>query len=211
VVHVAHYADAADELGRWRHAPAPHSWFDGLNSSGGAADSVREMMHSASLPKLGSEFDAFLFAPVGDDRNGMPLTVLSALARQDVDPWQEAANLARSPKNLAIEQLTSFVAALPGRSAAQPDPGTIAARLIALLPGRNGSAMPSSDKTTGVGGITSAQSVKSIVALNLIIVAVMLGAQWMAVSHLPPTNIAGGPANASQTSPAPSLTPNPGQ
>src|SRR5476649_443382 len=103
-----------------------------IHSSGGPAESARDMMHSASLPQPGSEFDAFLFAPVGDDGNGMLLSVLSALARLDVDPWQEAANLARLPGSTAIERLTSLIAALPGRPASQPDPGTIAARLIAL-------------------------------------------------------------------------------
>ena len=37
-----------------------------------------------------SEFDSFLCAPIGEERNGMLLSVLSALARLDVDPWQEA-------------------------------------------------------------------------------------------------------------------------
>src|SRR5471032_1227100 len=92
------------------------------------------MMHSASLPQPGPEFDAFLFAPVGDDGNGMLLSVLSALARLDVDPWQEAANLAQLPRSTATERLTSLIAALPGRPASQPGPGTIAVRLIALLP-----------------------------------------------------------------------------
>jgi hypothetical protein len=38
----------------------------------------------------GSEYDDFLFASMGEDRNGLPLSVLSALARLDVDPWEEA-------------------------------------------------------------------------------------------------------------------------
>jgi hypothetical protein len=35
------------------------------------------MARSASVSALGSEFDDFLFAPIGEDRNGMLLSVLS--------------------------------------------------------------------------------------------------------------------------------------
>jgi hypothetical protein len=38
-----------------------------------------------------AEFDNFLYASIGADRNGMPLSVLSALARLDLDPWEEAS------------------------------------------------------------------------------------------------------------------------
>jgi len=34
--------------------------------------------------RLGPEFDAFLFAPIGDEGNGQSLSVISALARLDV-------------------------------------------------------------------------------------------------------------------------------
>jgi hypothetical protein len=50
------------------------------------------MSSSASVSVLGTEFDDFLFAPIGEDRNDMPLSVLSALARLDIDPWQEPTN-----------------------------------------------------------------------------------------------------------------------
>jgi hypothetical protein len=44
-----------------------------------------EMSGSVRMSPLGSEFDSFLYAPIGEDGNGMPLSVLSALARLDVD------------------------------------------------------------------------------------------------------------------------------
>jgi len=37
--------------------------------------------------KLRKDFDEFLFAPVGEDASGMPLTLLTVLARLGVDPW----------------------------------------------------------------------------------------------------------------------------
>jgi hypothetical protein len=80
-----------------------------------------------------SEFDSFLFAPIGEERNGMALSVLSALARLDVDPWHEAASLRRSSPHAATERLTSLLSSLPNAQPLPPAAATIA-RLIGLLP-----------------------------------------------------------------------------
>jgi hypothetical protein len=93
-------------------------------------------MTRSVLPSLlGSEFDDFLFAPIDEERNGMLLSVVSALARLDIDPWQETAQLAQLPAAAATQRLASFIAVLPDRPAHQ-DPRAIAAGLIALLPRR---------------------------------------------------------------------------
>jgi hypothetical protein len=76
-------------------------------------NSVVGMTRTTSLSPLGSEFDNFLFAPIGEDKNGMLLSVVSALARLDVDPWQEAGELARLPPESAIARLASRISALP--------------------------------------------------------------------------------------------------
>ena len=93
------------------------------------------MTHAALIPLLGREFDDFLFASIGDDRNGPLLSVVSALARLDVDPWKEAVNLAGMPKEQAMERLTSLLASLPKGATASLSPELVAASLIALLPG----------------------------------------------------------------------------
>jgi hypothetical protein len=93
-----------------------------------------EMPHCASLSPLGSEFDVFLFAPIGEDRNGMMVSVVSALARLDVDPWEEAARLARLPGKALIERLAALIAALPDGQTAHADPRVVATRLATLLP-----------------------------------------------------------------------------
>ena len=49
-----------------------------------------------------SEYNAFLFAAVGEEKIGMPLTVLTALTRLGIDPWQEAARLADLSKDAAL-------------------------------------------------------------------------------------------------------------
>ena len=49
------------------------------------------MTLAARFSLLHSDLNDFLFASVGDEQNGMPLSVLSALTRLGVDPWEEAA------------------------------------------------------------------------------------------------------------------------
>jgi hypothetical protein len=88
----------------------------------------------SSTSPLSATFDDFLFATVCEERNEMPLTVVSALARLDLDPWAEAAELARMPADGAARRLTSLLASVVNDPPAQPDRATIAARLVALLP-----------------------------------------------------------------------------
>jgi hypothetical protein len=107
---------------------------------------VIDMPRSASLSLLGSEFDEFLFAPIGEDGHGMRVSVLSALARLDIDPWQEAARLARLPGKAAAERLASLIARLPDRPQIHHDAGPVAARLVALLPRRTVPDLRSSRK-----------------------------------------------------------------
>ena len=92
------------------------------------------MTLSASTFFLKSEFDDFLFTPIGEDKNGMLLSVLSAFARSNLDPWEEAAELDQLPGEPATQRLASLIAALPDRPMAHLDPVTVAGRLIAHLP-----------------------------------------------------------------------------
>jgi hypothetical protein len=92
------------------------------------------MTRRTSLSVLASEFDNFLFAPIGDDQNDMPVSVLSALARLNIDPWKEAAELAQLPRETATQRLASSIGALHGGPTVPLEYRTIAARLIALLP-----------------------------------------------------------------------------
>jgi hypothetical protein len=94
------------------------------------------MTPTASIAPLGFEFDNFLFALVGDDRNGMPLSVVSVLARMELDPWVEAASLADLPAETAARKLAAWLDALPDPSLKPASSDTRAARLIALLPQR---------------------------------------------------------------------------
>lgn len=141
------------------------------------------MTRSASISCLGSEFDDFLFAPIGEDRNDIPLSVVSALARLDIDPWQEADTLARLPRETATQRLASLIAALPNAPSANLDPGTIAARLTALLPRRARSKIPSREVLLGGGAAMNPRVLIYVVIINAIIAITMMGSQWVATSR----------------------------
>jgi hypothetical protein len=74
----------------------------------------------------------------------MPLSVLSMLARLDVDPWEEAAKLARLPRAAAAKRLVDFIAATPG---APQNAKTISDRLLNLLPSVSAASLPGQEYT----------------------------------------------------------------
>lgn len=84
-----------------------------------------------------SEYNAFLFASVGEEKTGLQLTVQTALIRLGLDPWQEAARLSDLPKAAAAQALAAAMANLPEgdwKAASLPE---IAARLVSSLPGKS--------------------------------------------------------------------------
>jgi hypothetical protein len=97
-------------------------------------DGVIEMALRAPYTLINSEFNQFLFAPIGEEGNGMMLSVVSALARLDIDPWEEAARLAGLPKEMAAAALNQLIDRLPRGLWMRSDTPSIAARLIELLP-----------------------------------------------------------------------------
>jgi len=92
------------------------------------------MTHPTARLRLGDAFNTFLFAIIGENQHGLPLSVVSMLARANLDPWQKAAELSRLPAATATQQLTSLLGALQELSLKQADTDTLAARLIDLLP-----------------------------------------------------------------------------
>ena len=64
----------------------------------------------------------------------MRLSVLSALARMNVDPWEEATRLAAMPKAIAEKTLLSSLDLVSGKSWKSPEAAAIVARLVRLLP-----------------------------------------------------------------------------
>jgi hypothetical protein len=85
------------------------------------------------------QYNEFLFALIGEQDNETPLSVLSALTRLDIDPWEEAARLTELPKQQAIQEMGSALRALPCGTCAAAEPNKIAA-LVELLPRNRTSA-----------------------------------------------------------------------
>ena len=81
-----------------------------------------------------SAYNDFLFGSLGRDVAGTEVTVLSALSRLGIDPWQEAARLAALPRDAAAEALAATILQLPDGTRASAEVPKIAARLVALLP-----------------------------------------------------------------------------
>jgi hypothetical protein len=134
------------------------------------------MTSSASIHPLGDELNDFLFALVGDDSNGMPLSVVSMLARMDLDPWVEAAYLADLPPETAARKLAAWLDALSDPALKLASPDTRAVRLIALLPRRvtpNSSPLP--DRTGAVAAAHPQALIKVI--LLAIFLILLLGFQ----------------------------------
>jgi len=95
-----------------------------------------------------SIYEEFLFTEIGEQENGMPVSMVSALTRLGLDPWDEARRLASLPTTGAvaaigdlIKRTSGFIArasALPsltGRLAALLTQPTPAAARVVTLPG----------------------------------------------------------------------------
>jgi hypothetical protein len=157
------------------------------------------MTRDTSIYRQGSEFNPFLFAPVGEDMNGMVLSVLSALARLNIDPWQEAAKLAGLSRDAATKRLASVIATLPDGSSTHLDSGTIAARLIALLPRSASVNMPSRNVLHGASAATQPRSFMHVMIFNAIFMIFVFGVQYILASREPPAGLSNAPTPVSDT------------
>jgi hypothetical protein len=90
----------------------------------------------AEFTALPSGFDGFLFASIGEEESGAPLSVISALVRAGFDPWRESERLSKMPREAARDVLASLISRVRGSWTAADVPG-ITARLITLLPARD--------------------------------------------------------------------------
>lgn len=160
---------------------------------------VISMARGASGSALGTEFDGFLFASVREDGNG-PLSVLSTLARLDLDPWQTAATLAALPRADAIQNLASLFSGLPDGLANRE---ATASRLVDCLPNR--AACPTGAQSTSPRmGIGAHARAGSIWLIYIILMLVIVGVQSLAQSHSSPLQASATQAPAASDRPAPS-------
>jgi hypothetical protein len=82
-----------------------------------------------------SNLNAFLFADVGAESNGMPLSVVSMLGRLGGDPWATAGRLAGQPRDATILELAEIITGTACAERSSAEVMAIATRLASLLPG----------------------------------------------------------------------------
>lgn len=80
------------------------------------------------------EFERFLQASVGEDRNGYVVTVLSTLARLGLDPWKETAELVTLGRDAARARLGALLARFRDVPTLASDHSRVARDLSQLLP-----------------------------------------------------------------------------
>jgi hypothetical protein len=158
----------------------------------------------AATTRLGSEFDAFLFAPVGD-QTVMPISVVTMLARSGLDPWHEASRLAALAPEVAAQKMASILSATPGPSFRPDDLLTIAAKLVAVLP-RPTPAAATPLPAVSVASGTPASRHRANMLFLAVYLLVMLATQFV-LTNLWPTPAVALPDSrsdsaASQISPA---------
>jgi hypothetical protein len=86
------------------------------------------------LDLLTGGFDEFLFSSIGAEPNGSELSMLSAFARRDRDPWREAARLGGLPAGRAVETIASFIEEFDELDLTSGERRALAERLARLLP-----------------------------------------------------------------------------
>jgi hypothetical protein len=128
-----------------------------------------------------SNLGDFLSAPVWMEENGTPLSVLSALARLDLDPWAEGARLALLSKDAATSRLATILRQLPEKQSGTTDTDRIADRLVALLPkdaaAATTTAMSTNDVADWIGGAAGSNQ-WIILALAALLAALVTNALW---------------------------------
>jgi len=124
-------------------------------------------LHNAYAPVL-PEMDTFLFASVGKEEDGIPLSVLSALARLGLDPRNEAARLSHLTSKAAASQLGGLLARLPNRPWTPSEIRRIASKLVELLPAAPNSGKNDQQAASAPNGNLSHTSLARLIPLALV-------------------------------------------
>ena len=149
---------------------------------------------------LGPEFNAFLFESIGLDQYGRPLSVISALARLDMDAWAEAAQLARLPRDIAADKLSMFIRKFTECPQAVKDSHKIAVRLVELLPSR---ATLAGQNTATPLAPSQAEKLGRSTVVFILLMALLIGTQMLASHPRRPALPPSAPPAATATVPAP--------
>jgi hypothetical protein len=120
----------------------------------------------------GTPFDPFLYATVGDDRNGNAVTMLSTLARLGLEPWEAAAELAGLTRAEAGSRLDGLLARFRDVPALSQHHAATTRRLIALLPGTAGRA---TGESIGLSLPTNTKEIGPIIAVLILFLYIVFG------------------------------------
>jgi hypothetical protein len=158
-----------------------------------------EMTPSPSTASLGLVYNAFLFASVADDAAAAPLNTVSVLARLDIDPWREAAELSRLPADSAVQRLAALLVRTPGHPHGLLDAEMIATRLVALLP-----ALKSADGAVAARTTNSGRSFDlKFVAIGFGFAVVVLVSGFFQAANIRTADMTGGKPAAASSAPQP--------
>jgi len=155
---------------------------DPLTRSSSHEDALMELpsgqraRRERAIYALRSDLNEFLYAPVYEEAHGMTLSVLSALARLGLDPWEQATVLANHTREAAARELAVLMSALPEWAAPGHDGGLTTARLVALLP-RAASREPS--PASAPLRAAPADRTSNIMWIYAIIMLLLISAQWL--------------------------------
>jgi hypothetical protein len=116
------------------------------------------------------EFDRFLHASVGEDRNGYVVTVLSTLARLGLEPWKETAELVTLGHDGARARLGTLLARFRDVPSLASDHGRVARDLSQLLPeGRTSGSRERAASTVANGHPGKSRAIWAVLAIIFVL------------------------------------------
>ncbi|MEW9922339.1 hypothetical protein AB2B41_22295 [Marimonas sp. MJW-29] len=128
------------------------------------------MAEPSSLNLHPPEFDRFLQASVGEDRNGYVVTVLSTLARLGLDPWKETAELVTSGRDAARSRLDTLLFGFSDVPTLKTDHGRVARHLSQLLPeGSRSGTVKRSASTFAAGNLSKGGAIWAVLTIIFIL------------------------------------------
>lgn len=134
--------------------------------------------HSNSLYPHPTDFEQFLYSSIGEDRNSNVVTVLSALARLNLDPWAETAALVSMDQGAARARLAQLLSQLRDVPTLKRSAGQVAQDLSLLLPDRQAPGPRLSKKAPAQGQPVTIIVIWSILALVLFMIQFLSITIW---------------------------------
>jgi len=146
---------------------------------------MAELTRAARMPDIGPEYNAFLYATIDTGSSGTLLSVLSAMARMNLDPWQEAADLTALSAKAAARRLATLISAVPGGPSDAANHDVIAARLVKLLPKQTRVILPPLPQRTDFTDIRALAQSPMVRNILFAAIALVLAVMWFSAHQTP--------------------------